>query len=252
MGRNYFVWLGTTKAFGPFTFGFVRTPAGWLWAHAYRHDTDLSTITIECPPETWRAMGFDRMGAREALALLEETFAEQLDGHPLLVQDRDAERDVMPWRQHRAVRNERWQHRRVALLGDAAHTTHFSIGSGTRLAFEDGQTLTRSLARHGRRPDGVPAALADYESERRAAIKLAQRDAEYSARWLEEIHRFTHLDATRFAELFNWRLSPFLAQMPPKQYHLLRRTIQENEKLREAWQRANAFRRGRFVSRHTR
>jgi anthraniloyl-CoA monooxygenase len=250
-GRNYFVWLGTTKEFGPFTFGFVRTRHGWLWAHAYRHDTGLSTVTVECPPETWHAMGFDAMGAREALAVLEWTFAEQLDGHPLLIQDRDAERDTMPWRRHKAVRNEHWRHGRVALLGDAAHTTHFSIGSGTRLAFEDAQALARSLAHHDGSPDRVPDALAEYESRRRAAVRLAQRDADYSALWLEQIHRFTNLDADRFAALFDCRLSPFLAKLPPKPYHLVRHTIQENDTLRAAWRRANAIRRGRFVSRHT-
>ena len=189
------------------------------------------------------------MGVTESLALLEDLFSGQLEGHPLMVQQRDVDADVVPWLHHRAVRNEHWHAGRVVLLGDSAHTTHFSIGSGTRLALEDAQTLVAQLTAHG---DDVEGALAEYESLRRAAIELAQRDAEYSARWLEEIQRYADLDASRFAALFHWRRSPFLAQMPPKPYYLLRSAIQDNEALRGAWRRVNTFRRGRYLQKHTR
>lgn len=252
LGRNHYVWLGTTKFFEPFTFGFVRSAAGWLWTHAYGYAPDRSTFIVECPPETWRGLGLDALGAKESLALLEELFATQLEGHPLMVQGRDADTDVVPWLHYRAVRNEHWHVGRVALLGDAAHTTHFSIGSGTRLALEDAVTLADVLARHGGGADGVPAALAEYESLRRAAIQLAQRDAALSARWLEDVHRYADLGADRFAALFHWRRSPFLAQMPPRAYHRLRTAVEDSQALHAAWRRVNTFRRGRYVQRRIR
>ena len=172
--RNHYIWLGSDREFDAFTFPFVPTPAGWLWAHAYGFDTGASTFVVETSPETWAGLGFDRMDPGETVAALEQHFAEVLDGarlHPPA-----GTRDRTPWNRFLRVRNRRWSVGNLALMGDAAHTTHFTIGSGTRLAMEDAIVLASALAQE----PSVPAALAAYETDPAAAApgRAARRPAQ--------------------------------------------------------------------------
>jgi anthraniloyl-CoA monooxygenase len=133
--KNKFFWFGTHKVFEAFTFAFEQTEAGWVWAHAYRFDDDLSTFIVEMAPETWERLGLDRMEQDEAIALCERIFAGYLDGHALQSNARHLP-GPQAWLNFRRIICERWSYRNLILLGDAAHTAHFSIGSGTKLALE--------------------------------------------------------------------------------------------------------------------
>jgi anthraniloyl-CoA monooxygenase len=192
-GRNKYIWLGTHKVFDAFTFAFEQTAAGWIWAHAYGFDGETSTFIVECSPETWQGLGFDALGPDETSARLEEIFGAHLDGHPLL--SRAQRHGRAPWLNFRRLRNERWFHDNVVLMGDAAHTTHFTIGSGTKLALEDAIGLARSLHEHA----DLGVALQAYEQDRRAAVLPLQREARRSAQWFEDIPRQIDQDALRFA-----------------------------------------------------
>jgi 2-polyprenyl-6-methoxyphenol hydroxylase-like FAD-dependent oxidoreductase len=207
--RNHYLWLGTRKVFEAFTFPFVATAAGWIWLHAYGFTSDASTCIVECSPETWTGLGFDRLGTDEGIATLERIFQRHLEGQPLLRNGRDPAR--APWRNFRVVTNARWVHENIVLLGDAAHTTHFSIGSGTRLAIEDAIELAAQL----QACTNVPLVLAAYSQARQLALRRPQREASASARWFEHLPRYISLDAPRFAALLKARRSPLLAQLPP-------------------------------------
>ncbi len=210
-GRNKYVWLGTTRVFHAFEFAFVPTEAGWLWFHAYGFEHGMSTLIVECAPETWTKLGFDELGAEDSLARLEEIFAHHLRGHKLLAQTRD---NRLPWLNFSQVTNERWHNKNVVLIGDAAHTAHFSIGSGTRLAIED----SIALARHLHEKPTIAAAFHAYETDRKLAISRTLKDARYSARWYENIGRYTHLAAPQFAIAMLGRRSPLVAMLPPRVY----------------------------------
>ena len=146
--RNRFFWFGTTRVFEAFTFAFERLPEGWVWAHAYRYDSDRSTFIVEMAPETWGALGLDRMEQDEAIALCERIFARYLDGHPLMSNARHLP-GPKAWLRFPRIICERWHYRNLILLGDAAHTAHFSVGSGTKLALEDAIKLAEVLNRPG-------------------------------------------------------------------------------------------------------
>ena len=139
------------KVFDAFTFAFEKTEHGWIWAHAYRFAPDCSTFIVECSEETWRGFGFDRMDQAEAIAACEKLFAKYLDGHSL---QSNAAHLVgsAAWLNFRRIKCERWSTGNVILLGDAAHTAHFSIGSGTKLALEDAIKLAEVLNRAGPQP----------------------------------------------------------------------------------------------------
>jgi len=149
--RNRFVWLGTSKVFDAFTFAFEETEHGWIWAHAYRFAPDCSTFIVECSEETWRGFGFDRMDQPEARAVCERLFAKYLDGHHLMSNAAHLPGPAV-WLNFRRIKCERWSSGNVILLGDAAHTAHFSIGSGTKLALEDAIKLADVLTRVGSSP----------------------------------------------------------------------------------------------------
>lgn len=206
-GSNRYIWLGTSQVFRSFTFPFRRTEAGWIWAHAYGFDADTSTFVVETTPETWRGLGFDRMPADATMRRLEEIFAGPLDGHPLRPQA--GTRDTAPWLQFQGVANRRWHAGPVALMGDAAHTTHFTIGSGTRLALEDAMALADALSHC----DRLDQALESYGRRRRAALRTTLRSAANSARWFERLPRYVERD--RFADLLLRRRSAFQAYLPP-------------------------------------
>jgi len=188
-GETRFAWLGTTLPLDAFTFVFAETEAGLLMVHAYPFDGGRATWIVECHEETFRAAGFDRASEAETVATCERLLAPWLDGHPLL-----ANRSI--WRRFPTVVCERWHFDNVVLLGDAAHTAHFSIGSGTKLAMEDAIVLAGALGETGGRDVGE--ALALYEARRRLDVLKLQRAARTSRRWFEDARRFLGQSPLRF------------------------------------------------------
>ena len=184
---NRFVWLGTTKPFPDFTFYF-RTDEHGLWrVHAYQYAPEHSTFIVECRDETWRAAGLDRADEGATVTFLERLFHAELDGHRLV-----ANKSV--WRQFPTIRVQPWSAGNVVLLGDAAHTAHFSVGSGTRMAMEDAVALRDALLTFS-----VPDALATFEKTRRPQIESLQRAAQASLQWFEETERYVRLHPLQFA-----------------------------------------------------
>src|SRR5688572_1371463 len=157
-----FVWLGTHKRFEAFTFAFEETEHGWFQAHAYQFDGDTSTFIVEAPEEVWQRAGLDKMEKDESIAFCEKLFAKYLDGHPLM-SNASHLRGSAQWIKFPRVVCKTWVHRNgrapVVLMGDAAHTAHFSIGSGTKLALEDAIELARCI---GRNPGDLAAASQAY------------------------------------------------------------------------------------------
>ncbi|MFF8404511.1 FAD-dependent monooxygenase [Streptomyces sp. NPDC015684] len=221
-GRNPYIWLGTTKVFDAFTFAFTETGHGWIWAYGYGYGDGHSTCVVECSPETFTGLGLDRADRGEGLALLEKLFAGVLDGHPLIG------RDGASWLNFRTLTNRAWHHGNLVLLGDAAHTTHYSIGAGTTLALEDAMCLAGALREHGR----LPEALTAYEGRRRAELLSAQSAARYSARWYENLPRYIHLPPHRMFALLGQRHSPLLPYVPPQLYYGLDKAAGRLEALR--------------------
>lgn len=178
-GRNKYIWLGTHRVFDSFRFAFEQTEAGWIWMHAYPFDAETSTVIAECAPETWHGLGFHRLDDTDSCALLEVIFGTHLEGHALMAKARgDA-----PWLQFQCVTNDVWYRDNLVLVGDAAHTTHFSVGSGTRLAIEDAVTLADVLTGC----PNLPTALRSYQEQRKAALVEITRQAANSARWFENV-----------------------------------------------------------------
>src|SRR4029077_8842724 len=153
---------------------FVQNQHGAFQAHCYRFDEEYSTFIVECDELSWRYAGFDTMNAEQTVAACGQMFAEWLDGHPLLFNA--THQAQSPWVNFLRVRNERWFHERIVLLGDAAHTAHFSIGSGTKLAMEDAISLSGAL----NSPESISAALQRYEEERKTEALRLQNAARNS------------------------------------------------------------------------
>lgn len=187
--RSRYIWLGTKKKFDAFTFYFEGNEHGMFQVHAYRFDAGTSTFIAECDEESFRAAGLDRMSTEESIAYLEELFGEHLGGEKLLA-------NRSQWVQFPTVKNETWSHGNVVLMGDAAHTAHFSIGSGTKLAMEDAIALVKALLEH---PASVPEALDAYEEARRPIVERTQKAAQDSLLWFENVKRYRELDPTQFA-----------------------------------------------------
>jgi anthraniloyl-CoA monooxygenase len=200
--RCRFVWLGTKKRFGAFTFAFVETEHGWFQAHAYQYDGDTSTFIVETPEEVWQKAGLERMTQQEGIAYCERLFAPWLDGEPLLSNAAHLRGSAM-WIKFPRIVCRSWVHwteidaRRVpvVLIGDAAHTAHFSIGSGTKLALEDGIALAREIGANA----DLPTALAAYEAQRSVEVLKIQNAARNSTEWFENVARYTALEAPQFA-----------------------------------------------------
>ncbi|MBS0295999.1 MAG: bifunctional salicylyl-CoA 5-hydroxylase/oxidoreductase [Proteobacteria bacterium] len=190
---NKYVWLGTHKAFDAFTFAFEETPHGWIWAHAYRFDQSTSTFIMECSEETWRGLGFDQMDQDETCRAGERLFAKYLDGHSLMSNARHLRGSA--WLNFQRILCRNWRIGRVVLLGDAAHTAHFSIGSGTKLAFEDAIKLAQVL--HGGLP--IDQGLEEYQTEREVEVLKLQSAARNSTEWFETLERYTSLEPLQFA-----------------------------------------------------
>jgi anthraniloyl-CoA monooxygenase len=184
-----FAWLGTTRPFEAFTFIFRENEHGLFQVHAYPFEDGRSTFIVECREETWRHAGLDEASEEDTVAYVGALFADHLEGHRLLT-------NKSIWRTFPTVRNETWHHRNVVLLGDAAHTAHFSIGSGTKLAMEDAIALVEALRRHG--TSDVPAVLAAYEGERRETTEKIQHAAQTSLEWFENSARYVRQPPLQF------------------------------------------------------
>ncbi len=197
-----FVWLGTKKLFAAFTFAFVETPHGWFQAHAYQYDGDTSTFIVETPEATWRAAGLEAMSQAEGIAYCERLFAPWLDGQPLLSNAAHLRGSAM-WIRFPRVVCRTWVHWNtledrevpVVLIGDAAHTAHFSVGSGTKLALEDAIALAKALTA----PADRRAALQAYEAERSVEVLKIQNAARNSTEWFENVDRYDAFEAEQFA-----------------------------------------------------
>ena len=172
---NKFAWYGSTKTFETLTQTFVAHDLGTFNAHHYRYDAGMSTFIVECDPATWLRAGFDRASEEESRATCERVFAKTLQGHRLI-----SNRSI--WRNFPWVWNERWFHGNVVLIGDALRTAHFSIGSGTRLAIEDGLALVKALEAE---KSDLPAGLSRYQATRRPIVEKLVAASKRSADWYE-------------------------------------------------------------------
>ncbi|MGA9273935.1 MAG: bifunctional salicylyl-CoA 5-hydroxylase/oxidoreductase [Candidatus Cybelea sp.] len=188
-----FVWLGTTLPLHAFTFLFERTEHGWFTVHAYRFDEELSTFIVECREETWLAHGLDNAETDQTIAFCEKLFAPYLNGHRLMANS--AHLRGRDWLNFTRVGNERWVYENVVLLGDAAHTAHFSVGSGTKLAMEDAIGLADALSSSVT----LSEALTEYEGSRKIEVIKLQNAARNSTEWFENVGRYASLPPEQFA-----------------------------------------------------
>ncbi|MGH3440097.1 MAG: FAD-dependent monooxygenase [Pseudonocardiaceae bacterium] len=230
IGGNPYIWLGTDKVFDSFTFAFEQTSAGWVWFHAYPSSAGISTCIVECAQATWQALGFDSLGSEDSARLLEKIFEHALDGHALISQSRG---EPARWLRFTQVTNKTWYHDNQVLIGDAAHTTHFTLGSGTRLAMIDAVMLAQSVYEH----EDLSAALQDYDQRGRAALRPIQAAARTSMAWFERADRYLDRDAVAFAYSMSgrqgaqppWRYQMHLATQVPalriaqREFHSIRR-----------------------------
>ncbi|MEU0572298.1 FAD-dependent monooxygenase [Nonomuraea sp. NPDC005983] len=213
VGGNPYIWLGSTKVFDAFTFSFVETAHGWIWCYGYPISQNHSTCLIECSPATWKGLGLHEANEADGLALLEKIFDDILDGHPLI--GRAQADGSAHWLNFRTLTNRTWYRDNLVLLGDAAHTTHYSIGAGTSLALGDAAVLVIALHSDTR----LQPALARYERERMSAIRGPQRAARHSALWYENIPRYISLPPPQMFTLLGRRRSPVLPHVPPQLYY---------------------------------
>jgi anthraniloyl-CoA monooxygenase len=190
--KNRYIWLGTHQRFDAFTFVFEETPHGWFQVHAYQFDEDTGTVIVECREETWREAGLDTATPDESVAFCERLFAPYLGGHRLMT---NAKHLANPWITFVQVNNARWFDGNKVLIGDAAHTAHFSIGSGTKLALEDAIGLAAALKRN---PE-LKRAFEEYEVERRIEVLRLQNAARNSTEWFENVARYASLEPEQFA-----------------------------------------------------
>jgi anthraniloyl-CoA monooxygenase len=193
LGKCRYMWFGANRSYDAFVKAFERTEHGWFEAHVYPHEDTMSTFIVECHERTYLAHGLERMTLEESLAFSERVFAKLLDGASMIGNARHPRGSQ--WLNFVRVLNQRWAHGNIVLMGDAAHTAHFSIGSGTKLAMEDAIALERAIAKHG----SVPEALAAYESERRTEVLRLQSAARNSMQWSENVERYSALEPMQFA-----------------------------------------------------
>jgi 2-polyprenyl-6-methoxyphenol hydroxylase-like FAD-dependent oxidoreductase len=185
---NKFAWYGTTKRFETLSQTFVSTDLGAFNAHHYRYSPRMSTFLVECDAATWAAYGFEHKSIEQSQAICEQIFAATLDGHPLV-----SNKSV--WRNFPWIWNENWSSGNMVLIGDALHSAHFSIGSGTRLAIEDAIALTKALEAE----NDIPNGLARYQAERQPIVKKLVTAARTSADWYEHFAEHMRLDPMDFA-----------------------------------------------------
>jgi anthraniloyl-CoA monooxygenase len=191
--KNKFVWLGTRQKFDDaFTFIFEETEHGWVWAHAYQFDADTATFIVECSEATWRRFGFAIMSQDESCRTCERIFERYLGGHRLMSNATHLRGSA--WLNFPRVLCETWSHDNIVLMGDAAATAHFSVGSGTKLAMESAISMADYLASE----PTLQAAFAKYEDARRTEVLRLQSAARNSLEWFEDVERYLHLDPVQF------------------------------------------------------
>ena len=217
---NRYIWLGTTRLFDAFNFLFEKTEHGWFQAHVYKFDDQTTTFIVETPEHVWKAHGLDGYSSEQSVAFCEQLFAKHLQGHPLMTNARHLRGSA--WLNFQRVRCRQWHHfngrNHVVLMGDAVHTAHFAIGSGTKLALEDAIELTRCFRDHG--PD-IATVLDRYQALREVDVLRLQNAAWNAMEWFEVV-------GTRYCD-----------QLPPEQfmYSMLTRSQRishENLRLRDA------------------
>ena len=195
--HSTYMWLGTDLVFEAFKFYIRETPHGIMQIHGYPYSTDRSTFIVEMHNDVWHRAGFAQLAAtslppgisdEKSIEVVRELFADVLDGHQILANN-------SKWQNFTTVRNERWRYGNLVLLGDAAHTAHFSIGSGTKLAMEDALALAACLHESDSAADG----LAAYEMERRPVVLSTQRAAQASLEWFENISHYVNQEPQQFA-----------------------------------------------------
>ena len=186
---NRFIWLGTTRLYDAFNFTFVKTGHGWFQAHVYQFDAATTTFIVETPEHVWKAHGLDTFGVDASVAFCEQLFAAHLHGHPLMSNARHLRGS--PWLAFQRVSCEQWSlfngRSHVVLMGDAVHTAHFAIGSGTKLAIEDAIELARQFDRFGTAPDRIETVLAEYQALRRVDVLRLQNAAWNAMEWFEAV-----------------------------------------------------------------
>jgi len=192
--KNRFIWLGTKKKLDAFTFDFRETEWGWFTLHAYRFDADWSTFIVETPEKNWLKAGIDKMSTEASIAFCENLFAERLDGNRLLSNAKHLSGSAV-WLKFNRILCEKWHHKNIVLIGDAAHTAHFGIGSGTKLAMEDAMALARVLSTEA---NHVSAALEQYQAEREIEALKLQSAARNRMEWFEQVERYVELDPVQF------------------------------------------------------
>jgi anthraniloyl-CoA monooxygenase len=191
---NKYIWYGTNQLFHGLTLTFRENDAGVFAAHSYKFNQENSTFIVECDPETWAKAGFDQMNEEDTRAYLQRVFSEDLNGQPLLSNN-------SKWINFLLVKNAHWSHQNVVLLGDALHTAHFSIGSGTKLAMEDAIALKETFDE----TSDVPAALQHFEKKRKPVIEEYQAAAHDSMVWFENARDYMHLTPIELAYLLMTR-----------------------------------------------
>jgi len=232
-GRNRYAWLGTPKAFDAFTFAFERTEAGWLCGYGYPSSGPTSTFIVECTPSTWSALGLDEMEPEAWLGFVADVFKDVLSGEPVL--------GPASWLQFKEIRNATWHTGNLVLAGDAAHTTHFGIGSGTVLAMQDAIALADALGGVSGKGVGLDTALTAYDRRRRAALEPIQCAATRSMRWFEDVDRNLAADPVQVAwSLFDrrgdqaaWRYQLHLATQVEPLRQVRRRITSARRAVRE-------------------
>jgi 2-polyprenyl-6-methoxyphenol hydroxylase-like FAD-dependent oxidoreductase len=190
-GANQYIWLGTDVRFAKLTLALVETAAGPIWFQAYPSTPQVSTCVVECSSQTWHGLGLDTAEEPDALRILEQVFSAALGGGRLIGRARG---QAAGWLRFDHVTNNVWYRDNVVLIGDAAHTTHFSLASGTRLALHDGLVLARTLSKHRELSD----ALVDYDRRRRPALVNVQLRALESMRWFENLPSTRGMDGGTF------------------------------------------------------
>ncbi len=189
-----FIWLGTHQKFDDaFTFIFEKTEHGWVWVHAYQFDDDTATVIVECQQDTWDKFGFQDMSKEEIIAKCEEIFADHLDGHKL-ISNANHLRGAAVFMNFPRVLCEKWHHENVVLLGDASATAHFSIGSGSRLAFDSAIALAELVNTEA----SMERAFERYQDERRLEVLRLQSAARNSLEWFEQVERYLDMDPVQF------------------------------------------------------
>lgn len=215
-GSNRYIWLGSSAPFDAFSYIFAPTEHGWVWAYAYQFAPGMSTVIAECSASTFAGLGLDAVPVPDGVAMLSALFKEQLTGHPLTAQLPDGM--TATWQTFPTVSNQRWHSGRVVLVGDSAHTAHYSLGQGTKMALEDAAALAGALRRHA----DLETALTAFEAQRKAELIRPLSEARCSAEWFENLPRYLRLAPHQFAVVLDSRWSPLVRVLPPLASYYLR------------------------------